>query len=450
MRWCASSTLVALGFASFACHPDRPAEDPTKDAVHLERVGHNEAFGRGVEPERPEQKPVTSYLDEAEHIERLIHRFWVHQPDPPPAFRPLDASAAPASREAYAKRLVDTLCALGDPHLRLTPEATVTVVSGLRFAWVGEELTLVEVDERYEHPGESPKRGDVVVLMDGKPVTDWTTMGCPPTATAAAASHELGARLHEQTRGEGESVRPRELSLRNARAKTYALPITWQAASTTSRACVTGTKHSATLGQLTVHDFDCRAIDGRPDPASFATQVDLALAELDELPELVLDLRDTRGQALAGARHLAQTFGESGGVWLRQRARDPETGLQAFTDVTLPPSEVPPYSARLWVAIGPGCSGPCELAAAYLSTLPNTTTVGQTTSGAVGNTKTFKLPFSTLSLEIPVETFALPGTDTALQGRGVTPSVEVVASAGTIAEGQDPVLVAIQDRIARK
>src|SRR5690606_3312217 len=155
------------------------------------------------------------------------------------------------------------------------------------------------------------------------------------------------------------------------------------------------------LGRLIVTDFDCAGIDGRPSPTKFIEQLTAALGALAEKPQVLVDLRHAGGADLEGARHLPQRLVPRTEVWMRHRVQDPGHPKAVFVDEPLPVSETPPLPSRLWVALGPGCSGACEVVAAFLTQDAGITSLGGATAGLAARTKTFKLPFSQFELEIP-------------------------------------------------
>lgn len=444
-RWATwGFALVSLS----ACRATIVADDPYRDAVHMGTVGHSGSFGRNTEAPSKPTPPARSYAEEVEHLDRLLERWWIHQPSPRPPFTPFGDQPPPGDRETYSRALRAALCGLGDANLRVHPgPSSMHVTSGVQFAWAGSELVLAAADRTYEDLEASPKPGDIVERINDQTIQTWDASRCIAAASSAAHRQALLARaLSEQTPREGEDTLPRTLTLRNARGKSYTLKLQWNQSSQNDAKCVEARAVEPTIAVLRITDFDCAGVDGRPSPTRFEQQLGQALESLGDAKEIVLDLRDARGHATEAAQHLAQRLVPEAETWSRHRVIDPGHADHGFKDKPLPPSSAKPLEGRLWALTGPGCTGTCEVLVAFLTQDPSVLRLGRTTAGAVGKPKTFKLPFSHLDVDIPTETFAIPGTDVSLEGIGVNPDVEILVTAEDLREGRDPALDSIRQR----
>jgi C-terminal processing protease CtpA/Prc len=136
-------------------------------------------------------------------------------------------------------------------------------------------------------------------------------------------------------------------------------------------------------------------------------------------------------------------------------SRKHEAGAPTPTEFTNEPfdaGEGPRAAAqRLWVLVGPGCAGTCEILASVLATHPQATVIGSPTAGSPmagsGGAKPRTLAVSGFTVTVPTVEFALPGTTTLMEGRGVLPTVEVLGTPDSLANGDDLVLQAAIERI---
>ncbi len=155
----------------------------------------------------------------------------------------------------------------------------------------------------------------------------------------------------------------------------------------------------------------------------FASEL-AAFAQSHPVARLVLDLRNNSG-------------GDSGLV----------TRLFTKTFVALPHVNHPD---RFFVVIGPGTFSSAMMNAISIAQQTNATLIGTPTGGKpnhFGNVRTFKLPFSGLTVQYSTRWFALiPDADPA----SVIPDVEVAVTSDDYFAGRDPVMERISPRLERR
>jgi hypothetical protein len=184
--------------------------------------------------------------------------------------------------------------------------------------------------------------------------------------------------------------------------------------------CALGRAFTEDVGLIEIRRLDC-------DPATFDQQLTDASTAAGNR-HVLLDLRRTVGNDPTNAQVVARRFSPAATVWASKRPGS----HGGFTHEPLPESGPPMKMQTPWLLMGPRCAGTCELAAAVLAADARVTTV------SVGEG---------VSIEVPTVQYALPGTATALEGRGVTPDIEVTPTVDILARSQDPELIAVARRI---
>ena len=349
----------------------------------MQRMGQTQPFGRN-----PDAKPVTGtqsdkrrrtagrYGKDVDRLQRLVEKQWVHRSrhetldevDIEDTFKRLRKRLAKgSSNRDYARAVERAFCELSDANLRVVDAADASLRdSGLRFEVAnGSLLAVGATDDRYNKP---PKPGEMVIAVDGKPVSSYLERRCIAPASSPGARQTLAAdHLGQQRRSAGVSARPREVVLRRASGKTYALKLKWKLARDPTGPCVEADKSDPTIGVLRIHRFGCADLqDGRP---AFAVQLDNALDDLGGVPHFAVDLRRAANEDLEMAKLAAQRLVTSAPAWIRGRRRE----SQSFLDVPLGTTNGQVPARPLWGIIGPRCSEHCELVASVLATSPGTT-----------------------------------------------------------------------------
>ena len=198
--------------------------------------------------------------------------------------------------------------------------------------------------------------------------------------------------------------------------------------------CVSGEAITGDVGVVTVHALNCP-------PGAFDSQLSHA-AESAGSGHILLDLRRVSGDDVRNAQTLAKRFTPAATVWASSRS-----GTQGgFTTVELPPASPAIAASQRWLLVSPRCDATCELAAAVIASDNLVMTVGTATAGSATKTERISVGRGT-SVRVPVVQFALPGTSTLLEARGITPDIAVTATIDVLGRGHDPEVIAVARRI---
>jgi hypothetical protein len=154
-----------------------------------------------------------------------------------------------------------------------------------------------------------------------------------------------------------------------------------------------------------------------------------ALDEMIDAPALVIDVRPNGGGDELAARRVAGRFVGTETVYSRNRTRDPQDSdgwTEVFNRVVKPsdaPANSKPCKARTAVLIGPGCMSSNESFILMMKHGAGSLLVGDTTGGSSGNPRGIELG-NGVTVILPSWEDLLPD-GTVLEGRGITPDVEV-------------------------
>lgn len=462
---CRAAGGPCLGLACvLACKPVESVQDPFEHALHVPRPGQSvptldgetvTALDDTASSGRSERTPGR-YGGDLDDLQRVIASRWAaRERHEEIDGRDLDDTFADlrkkvrnsTTRPELAITLREALCRLGDGHLRVVDASMDArrLDSGLEVRAIGGAFVVTSVDERYDDRAFRPRPGDMVVKVDGAPVGELQTKQClRPGSTPAQREYIAAESLGRQTRGPEESPQPETISVsRNGR--THKLKLDWRAPRSDAPApCVRGSKLAAGVGRLDIDSFAC------PDLAVFEAQLEDSLDAIGNASDLVVDLRRNGGGDDAQAKAAAARFVRTPATWMRFRHHDAPAGA-GFSDEPFTPVPAQVVAAdRVWVLTGPGCFSTCEIFASVVAGQPGVTLVGEPTAGGVGNPEPYRLSRSGLSVTIPTTLYALPGTDSPIEGAGVPVDLEVRVTVDDVTEGRDAVLAAVLSRIAAR
>lgn len=186
-------------------------------------------------------------------------------------------------------------------------------------------------------------------------------------------------------------------------------------------------------------DIGYLAINGWESPKGECDAIRPALESLKSTKVLILDVRANGGGGEDLARVAAGFFLEHGGVYARDRWRDPGApngwGPMLERRVGAGP-EATRYKGRILVLQGSVCLSSNEAFLEMLHLSPRATFMGQASGGSSGNPMSFPLP-NGAEIVIPRwQSFRLDGTP--LEGKGIPPDIEVKGEF----RDTDPVLMA--------
>lgn len=414
---------------------------PLDGALHLEDMGRAGAYGRNPDATPPSATAVASG-DDVAGFEAALSKRWVHRDIHAEEGVDVDAVlsllredlAVARSRGERRSAVRRATCRLGDGQLRVAQrEGGLFSDSGVSVRSVGPAFLVEGSDGRYDS---DLGAGDRIVRVDGVEVVRWADSTCAAPGSSDGQRREHLAQSLERSLASrhGERRRPKTLTVRRAKTgKVREVSLKWR--NEADAQCVEGEAITSDVGMVTVHRLDC-------DPAAFANQLTSA-TEAAGSGNLMLDLRRTLGDDEANAQVLARRFAPAATVWASKRPA--ATG--GFSSVALPEAGPPVQANARWLLTSPRCAGNCELAAAVIASDALVTTVGRPTAGSVSETDPVSVGKAAV-VHVPIVQYALPGTSTVLEGRGVTPDIEVTATIDVLKRSHDPEVVAVARRIA--
>ena len=435
----ASRTGLLVLCASVACSHSTGI-DPNEGALHLNDLGQSNAYGSNPEARSTVgSDSVVRVPDRFAGFDSAVRTRWVHRGiheaegvDVDAVMDLLVSESAAARTKADQRRAIRrATCRLGDGNLQLVePTAKMHSRSGLDVRAVGRSLLVQESDGRY---GDAVEPGDRVVAVDGQETVAWLDHTC--VGPGSTAGHRMARLAEALERGQSsrEQRRPRKLTVHKADSgRTREVTLDWKPEQTET--CVEGKAFTDDVGVVTVRRLDCAE-------ATFDAQL-TAAAQAAGTTDVLLDLRRVVGDDERNAQVLARRFSPTATVWATKRP----AASGGFSDVPLPEAGPAMQASRRWLLISPRCDATCELAAAVVSGDAGVTTVGKPSAGSVAETTAVSVG-PTSSVTVPIVQFALPGSATPLEGRGVTPDIEVTPTVDVLARGHDPELVAVARRI---
>lgn len=414
---------------------------PLDGAMHLRGTGQSDAFGRNDNASTKPGNEQTETVDRYAGLESALRDRWAHRDVHAAEGVDVDATLELLRQEVAAGRgkgerrraVRRATCRLGDGQLQLVERGgSLHSDSGLRVRAVGPAFLLEGTDGRY---GESLGSGDRIVEVDGAEVVRWADMTCAgPGSTAGHRRARLAESLERGRAGRNESRgRPEVITVRRAKTgKVREVTLSWRPEDDTT--CVTGEAITGDVGVVTVHALSC-------EPAAFDAQLTSA-AQSAGSEHLLLDLRRVTGDDVRNAQVLARRFTPAATIWASKRS-----GTHGgFSTVELPEATPAVAASQRWLLVSPRCDASCELAAAVIASDNMVTTVGTATAGSATETEPVSVGKGVTVL-VPTVQYALPGTSTLLEGRGITPDVAVTATIDVLGRGHDPEIIAVARRI---
>lgn len=414
---------------------------PLDGAMHLRGTGQSDAFGRNDNASTKPGNEQTESADRYAGLEAALHDRWVHRDIHAAEGVDVDATVDMLRQEVADGRgkgerrsaVHRATCRLGDGQLQLVErDGSLHSGSGLRVRAVGPAFLLEGTDGRY---GEGLGAGDRIVEVDGSEVVRWADTTCAgPGSTAGHRRARLAESLERGLAGRNESRgRPTAITVRRAKTgKVGQVTLSWRPEDDTT--CVTGEAITGDVGIVTVHSLSCEA-------SAFNSQLTSA-AQSAGSGHLLLDLRRVSGDDIRNAQVLARRFTPAATVWASKRS-----GTQGgFSTVDLPDATPAVAASQRWLLVSPRCDASCEMAAAVIASDNMVTTVGTATAGSATETEPVSVGKG-MTVLVPTVQYALPGTSTLLEGRGITPDVAVTATIDVLGRGHDPEIIAVARRI---
>lgn len=445
---------VFLALTGLACRPQlrhNPiiGEDlmPLDGAMHLSDMGHASAYSGSKDPDDPDPgRHGGAGHDRFGELANALSKSWVHRSihekegvDVEGVLALLrDETADARGHREFKEAVRRATCRLGDGSLQVAERSRgLHSDTGVRIRAEYSAFMIEGTDGRYD---KALAPGDLLLSVDGLEVARWREQTCiAPGSTPGqrearlASSLERARTARDSSRDEGPR-RAKTITVRRAKSgKTQRVSLKWQPEAET--ACVEGKALTGDVGIVTVHRFDCT-------PEAFESQLTSALAKAGTHNVLV-DLRRVRTDDWDGAAALARRFVPAGSTWTRTR----EGTSGAFETTALERAGTPAANAaRAWILTSPRCAGACEVAASAMAAGGKVTTAGRATAGSVTDTTAVEIG-KKLSVRVPTVQYALPGTSTLIEGKGVTPDLIVTATIDILGRGHDPEVVAIARRI---
>ncbi len=175
-----------------------------------------------------------------------------------------------------------------------------------------------------------------------------------------------------------------------------------------------------------------------------------ALAQWQEAPGLLIDVRQNGGGGEGMAESIAGCFVDQPAVYAKHVSRDPRApgGFTPIRERVLDPNtQQAKYRGAIAVLMGPRCVSSNEAFLLMMKQVPQCTLVGERSRGSSGNPKPHKLG-NGVTVNLP-SWKALRPDGTCFEGEGLSPDVRV-ATRPTDFQKRDPVLDAALRILRRK
>ena len=451
-------SLAWLVLCACASTTARPTWPPPRPAQPERRDGpaHDPDLRRGALPDAATRKTELSIIRrnlDAMYAHRLAKEQRYAIDEDALFARAEDRVLAATTWAAFDAAIYDTLAAFHDGHLTYHPPQTAAPARGYTSFRLG--LTTVLAKDHLlvatsELAGVAP--GDEVIAIDGKPVADvlHATVAGRAWSRPEAAKASFAKTWTSVLYPKGDPPRARTLRVRDRTGAEHDVAMTPHAAA--GKHEVVGVRDDGGIAVVTI-----KSLEGGK---ARAQAIDDTLAKAREQKAIVVDLRGDRGGVdVVGYRIVADL---ASGKALLAHVRilaAPETIARrpswkklvpgadgwATEDLTVDALDKP-YPGKLAVLVDAGCVSTCEVVAAALRADAHALLVGETTGGSSGAPVAVTLPASRASIAIP--TWELTAADgKPVEGDGVVPDVEVVATPDALAAGTDLPLQTALDRL---
>lgn len=175
-----------------------------------------------------------------------------------------------------------------------------------------------------------------------------------------------------------------------------------------------------------------------------------ALAQWQESPGLVIDVRPNGGGGEGLAESIAGCFVDHPAVYAKHVVRDANApgGFSPVQERVLDPNaKGPKYRGRIAVLMGPKCVSSNEAFLLMMKQVPGCTLVGERSRGSSGNPKPHQLA-NGVTVYLP-SWKAMRPDGTCFEGQGIAPDVRVAARP-TDFQNRDPVLDAALSLLRKK
>jgi C-terminal processing protease CtpA/Prc len=298
-------------------------------------------------------------------------------------------------------------------------------------------------------PREAPPAGERLVRIANEPASEGLRHLCEqPGSTVAQRTRQAVATLLHRVSFDGAAPPSLDLVFAGRDGQEHGFTLRYRPDDERAPApapCVVGTvtDRQRSVGYLRVRTFWCGGDTGK-----FQTELGRAVDAIGSVAHLIVDLRDNDGGMDRPAKELARLLIKERAEWMRFRHPRPYAEAsdgKFFREYIEPSEQASPWrKSKLSILVGPGCFSTCETFASAFRAIPDVAFFGEPTAGGVGNPTPFRLPYSGLTVNIPVSLYAFPGRaeDILIEGRGIEPDHVVVTSIDDVTEQRDPVLAA--------
>ena len=353
----------------------------------------------------------------------------------------------------YAELLRDELWSLGDGHLRvesLLRSKNVAYSSNIGFTDTSEGDICVSWFNNIVYQGTPAREGDVLKIVNGLAPEEYcASVRLRPGSSSWQRRWIAITSLSYQERYAHEPPPFLEVVLQGELHSTYLLQLKW--ASIPRRhglpTCVTSELLDDAIGYLSIRSFYCCDEFGQVSDREFQRQLVDAMARLgDAIADLIVDLRWNSGGRDEQAQMAASIFGKSRIEWFRYRhqeydkvAANSELQIAYLDDFAWPPHiTLPTVCARLWLLVGPGTFSTAEVFAAALRRAYSAVCLGDRSGGGAGNPIDFRLPYSGVTVTIPVSEIYMAGQEVLpIETNGIVPDTTASQSAVDLRAGRD-------------
>jgi C-terminal processing protease CtpA/Prc len=444
--------LVWLAACACATSPARPSWPPPRRADPV----HDPDGRRGSLPDPQARKTELSI------VRRNLDAMYAHREDKLRRYnldedalfgRAEDRLLAATTWSAYDSAIYDLLAAFHDGHLTYHPPATAAPAQGYTSFRLGFTTVLAH-DHLLVATSEAGgvASGDEIVAIDGKPIADvlratvegraWSR---PETAKAAFAKTWTSVLYPKGDKPRKRSIRIRERS--GAERDVAINPVEAK-----GKHDVISVRDDSGVAVVTI-----KSLEGGK---ARAKAIDETLAKARAEQAIVIDLRGNRGGIdIVGYRIPAGLGPPKVSLGHVRILAAPETiarrpswkkltvGPDGWAEQDLVVDGQPvPYAGKVAVVVDAACVSTCEVVTAALRADLGAHIVGETTGGSSGAPVEVTLPAGHGSIAIPTwiitSAAGLP-----IEGDGVRPDIDVVATPDALAAGVDAPLQAALDQV---